>query len=173
MHLVNGLEALPAEDRIKQLSPIILARLYLVLLKEIEAEQVPQVMVYNKCDLINEPPRVDRDANGRVRRVWVSALNGEGVDLLREVVAELLSTGQMHLNLRLSPADGRLRARLFEDGVVRNEVILDDGAQELEVLISESRLRHLCRLVNTDADELLASSCALPEWSLQSGAAAG
>ncbi len=38
LHLANGLEALPAEDRFKQLPAIILARLYLVLLREIETD---------------------------------------------------------------------------------------------------------------------------------------
>lgn len=142
-------------------------------LKAIEAEHVPQIMVYNKCDLNNEPVRVDRDSEGQIQRVWLSALNNDGIDLLREVIAEALSAGLLHLSVPIEPSAGRLRALLFEEGVVRKEVSGDDGIQELEILIAESRLRQLCSLVNTDADELLASSCALPDWSLQSGAAAG
>ena len=142
-------------------------------LREIEAEHVQQIMVYNKCELINESPRVDRDAAGGVRRVWLSALTGDGVELLLAVIAEALSVGQLRVTLRIPPSAGRLRARLFEEGVVRGEVVLDDGAQEVDVLIAEDRLRHLCRIVDIDADELLASSCTGSAWSLQSGAAAG
>ena len=142
-------------------------------LREIEAGDVPQIMVYNKCDLTDEPARIDRDSAGNVRRVWLSALDGAGVELLLEVVAETLSAGKLHLVLRIPPHAGALRARLFDEGVVRNEKSLDEGIQQLEVVIAESRLRQLCQIAAIDADELLASSCAASDWSLQSGAAAG
>ena len=58
-------------------------------LKEIGAEGVPQIEVYNKIDLVPEfTPRVERDEHGRVRRVWVSAVSGAGLELLRAAVAE-------------------------------------------------------------------------------------
>ncbi|NNF66029.1 MAG: GTPase HflX [Gammaproteobacteria bacterium] len=142
-------------------------------LAAIEAEHVKQIMVYNKCELVDEQPRIDRDAAGRVRRVWLSALTGEGIELLLDVIAETLTQGQLRLTLRIPPAAGKLRARLFEEGVVRNEVIMDDGVQEVDVLIGEDRLRHLCRMMDIDADKLLESSCTDSAWSLQSGAAAG
>ncbi len=60
-------------------------------LTEIEAEQVPQLLVYNKIDLINDcVPRVERDANGYPRRVWVSAVTGAGIDLLQQTIVECL-----------------------------------------------------------------------------------
>ncbi len=56
-------------------------------LKEIGAEAVPQIEVYNKIDLLPESaPRMERDEQGNVRRVWVSAVSGAGLDLLREAV---------------------------------------------------------------------------------------
>ncbi len=142
-------------------------------LRQVEAADVPQIMVYNKCDLSDEPARVDRDSEGRVRRVWVSALEGSGIDDLLEVIAESLSAGKRQLTLRLPPSAGRLRARLFAEGAVRREAALDDGGQEVDVLIAESRLRQLCSGADIDADELLRSSCTPTGGSLQSGAAAG
>jgi GTP-binding protein HflX len=57
-------------------------------LKEIGAEAVPQIEVYNKIDLLPaSAPRMERDEQGNVRRVWVSAASGGGLDLLREAVA--------------------------------------------------------------------------------------
>lgn len=57
-------------------------------LKEIGAEAVPQIEVYNKIDLIpGASPRVEHDEQGRVKRVWVSAVSGAGLDMLREAVA--------------------------------------------------------------------------------------
>ncbi|MFO1298205.1 MAG: GTPase HflX [Rubrivivax sp.] len=64
-------------------------------LAEIGAAGVPQLLVYNKCDRL-EPTRQPREAEDRVevpggvqrRRVFVSALTGSGLDVLRRVLAE-------------------------------------------------------------------------------------
>jgi len=67
-------------------------------LDEIGASQLPQVLVFNKCDLLeaSRRPRQAADwvarANGqRVRRVFVSARDGEGIEVLRQVLAEATS----------------------------------------------------------------------------------
>jgi len=58
-------------------------------LEEIGAEEVPQLIVCNKIDLLDDrTPRIDRDENGRAVRVWLSAHTGEGIDLLRQVLTE-------------------------------------------------------------------------------------
>ncbi len=58
-------------------------------LAEIGAAQVPQILVWNKIDLTPAEPVVERDECGSIRRVFLSARTGEGLDLLREVLAEL------------------------------------------------------------------------------------
>lgn len=58
-------------------------------LSQIGADEVPQLVVCNKIDkLENHQPRIDRDENGRITRVWLSAVTGEGVDLLRQALKE-------------------------------------------------------------------------------------
>ncbi|MBL8487623.1 MAG: GTPase HflX [Rhodocyclaceae bacterium] len=57
-------------------------------LKEIGADRVPQILVWNKIDLTAAAPGIDRDDYGRLRRVRVSARSGAGMDLLREALAE-------------------------------------------------------------------------------------
>jgi GTP-binding protein HflX len=55
----------------------------------IGAEDVPQLEIYNKIDRIEGcKPQLERDAFGRARRVWLSALSGEGIDLLQQALAE-------------------------------------------------------------------------------------
>jgi len=61
-----------------------------IVLNEIEADEVPQIVVYNKIDMLPEAqPRVDRDENGKVWRVWVSAVTGAGIDNLRKILHEV------------------------------------------------------------------------------------
>ena len=57
-------------------------------LKEIGADHIPQILVMNKIDLNGLPPGVERDEYGRISRVWVSAHGGQGLDLLRQALAE-------------------------------------------------------------------------------------
>jgi GTP-binding protein HflX len=57
-------------------------------LVEIGATQVPQVLVHNQIDRVGLAPAVARDEYGRITCVHVSAKTGEGMDLLRQVMAE-------------------------------------------------------------------------------------
>lgn len=65
-------------------------------LHEIGAQDVPQLLVFNKCDALPEgnEPRAQRDhyeVDGRqLDRVFVSAQSGEGLALLRQALAEIV-----------------------------------------------------------------------------------
>ncbi|MES9962807.1 MAG: ribosome rescue GTPase HflX [Candidatus Sedimenticola sp. 20ELBAFRAG] len=103
-------------------------------LVQIGANEVTQIEVYNKIDLMeDQPARVERGEDGLVKRVWLSAKTGEGVGLLLEALAEFFHQEHVHKVLQLQPADGRLRARLFQHGKVLSEQVTDDGGWELEV----------------------------------------
>jgi GTP-binding protein HflX len=58
-------------------------------LAQIAADEVPQLIVYNKIDkLDNMQPKLDRDQEGNITRVWLSARTGKGIDLLRQALQE-------------------------------------------------------------------------------------
>jgi len=57
-------------------------------LAEIGAAEVPQVMVLNKIDVAGMEPGLERDEYGKIRKVWVSAQNSAGMELLRQALAE-------------------------------------------------------------------------------------
>jgi GTPase len=79
-------------------------------LAEIGAADVPQIVVFNKLDRMaeTERPRVLADmievGAGRVPRVFVSALSGEGLDLLRKRIAQAAAGAD--LNAAVEPASG-------------------------------------------------------------------
>ncbi len=58
-------------------------------LAEIGAADVPQVMIFNKIDLTRAPAAVRRDECGKISRVFLSAATGEGLNLLRDALAEI------------------------------------------------------------------------------------
>lgn len=57
-------------------------------LDEIGARDVPQLIVWNKIDLTEASPGVDRDEYGNISRVRISSRTGDGLELLRQTLAE-------------------------------------------------------------------------------------
>jgi GTP-binding protein HflX len=112
-------------------------------LEEIGAQDVPQILVFNKIDMLHAEsdateerkafaPRADSVDGGRIQRVWVSAAQGRGLDLLRETLGRALQRERVHCWLRVPDDAGKLRAWLFEQGLVANERPAASG-WELEI----------------------------------------
>ncbi len=112
-------------------------------LEEIEAHELPQLQVFNKTDLLGMKPRLDRDENGRPYRVWISAQDQEGFDLLQLAIAELLGEDLIHEFIPVPHDQGRLRSRLYKMGVVHSESYNDDGLPVLEVRMPREELQKL------------------------------
>src|SRR5277367_5177737 len=60
-------------------------------LEEIGAQEIPQIIVYNKIDRLDMQPRIDREEEGRAQAVWISAQTRSGMDLLASAVAERIA----------------------------------------------------------------------------------
>ncbi|MEX2326647.1 MAG: GTPase HflX, partial [Pseudomonadales bacterium] len=116
-----------------------------LVLNEIDAEAVPQLLVFNKIDVLGESPRVDYDENGAPKRVWLSAMTGEGIDLLIIAVSQLLSNHVIETTLSLSPNQGQLRAELFALGAVLGEDTDVDGTINMRLRIEQHRLERIAR----------------------------
>ncbi len=72
-------------------------------LKEVGAETIPQLLVYNKIDLLEDGrARIERDEQGMPRKIWVSAVTGEGLSLLRKALSEF---SQKYERLRREQAE--------------------------------------------------------------------
>jgi GTP-binding protein HflX len=118
LHVVDAADPL-RDERIGQVNAV---------LKEIEAGDIPQMLVFNKIDLLEEhgQPRREQPADG-VEKVWVSARAGAGLDLLRAAIAQRFAAQRMQGELRLAPTQARLRARLHALGAVSGEVADEHG----------------------------------------------
>ncbi|MCG6887118.1 MAG: GTPase HflX [Proteobacteria bacterium] len=110
-----------------------------LVLTEIGAEQRPQLLVYNKIDLLPDmPPRLERDEQGRPVRVWVSAVTGAGMDQLLGAIDEILNADIHSYTLRLPPQAGRLHARLYQLGGVQDEATTAEGHWLIQVDLRDS-----------------------------------
>jgi GTPase len=114
-------------------------------LAEIGADEIPRLQVYNKLDLLEQAPRIDRDADGKPERVWLSAVTGEGVDLLLQAVSELAGQDMVNEELDLAPDQGSLRAALYRLGAVESENYNDDGSAHLQVRLPRADWNRLMK----------------------------
>ncbi|QTL35875.1 MULTISPECIES: ribosome rescue GTPase HflX [Pseudoalteromonas] len=108
-------------------------------LKEIEADEIPQLLVYNKIDLVDEiNPKIDRDDQGVPVRVWLSAHTGEGIELLEQAISELLAKKIFASKLLVPPAFGKLRGALFNLNAVNGESYDEAGNWLLDVRLPQA-----------------------------------
>jgi GTP-binding protein HflX len=104
-----------------------------LVLKEIGADYVPVLKVMNKIDKLDSAPRIERDSHGVPDVVWLSAQQGQGLELLHEALTERLANDVIGFSLRLNPEQGKLRAGLHELNAVREETFDEHGHSLLNV----------------------------------------
>ncbi|MBP6799237.1 MAG: GTPase HflX [Luteimonas sp.] len=127
LHVVDAADP-QREERIAQVDAV---------LAEIGAGDIPQLLVFNKIDRI-EGATARRDAPGEGReRVWISARDGLGLDLLQDALSQRLAQRRVVAELVLPPGAGRLRARLHALDAVRGESH-DEHGWRLSVDLSEA-----------------------------------
>jgi len=78
LHVVDAASPVRA-DQIEQVNAV---------LREIGADHIPQILVWNKIDQSGMAAAVERDEYDKIERIFLSAQTGEGVGLLRQAMAE-------------------------------------------------------------------------------------
>lgn len=58
-------------------------------LREIGADHIPQLLIWNKIDLAGFEPKFEHDEYDKMQRVFLSAKTGAGLDLLRQAISEI------------------------------------------------------------------------------------
>jgi len=119
------------EDRMRQVRDV---------LEQIGASDVPTLDVYNKvdrADQLGEPPAPD------CAKLCVSAKTGAGIEALLDAIRAQAVGAPVVGQLRLEPAQSRIRALLFNWDAVKSEKIDSCGRFMLEVELSARRWREL------------------------------
>ncbi|GAB3039326.1 GTPase HflX [Oleiagrimonas citrea] len=107
----------------------LLAQVVNEVLAEIGAGDVPQLRVMNKIDLTDAEPSIQRDGEGVPQQVSLSAVTGQGLDLLRQALGERLGGERVRVELQLPLSAGRMHARLTALGAIAEEHVDADGWQ--------------------------------------------
>ena len=108
-------------------------------LKELGADQVPAVLVWNKVDQLAPgdraglPLEFQAPEHAFVATCEISAHKGTGLDELRDAASWQLGAAHQDLHVLLSPAEGKMRAWLYAQGAVVTEEIRENGSFALLV----------------------------------------
>lgn len=146
LHVIDAHEP----DRVEQIEQV------MAVLTEIGAQGLPILEVYNKLDLLDGvEPQIQRDGDGKPQRVWLSARDGRGLDLLRQAVAELLEDDLFVGTLRLGRQFARLRAQFFSAGAVQSETHDEDGVSVLAVRLPRIEFNRLISREGLELEDFL------------------
>ena len=118
VHVVDGSDPNPQE----QISAV------REVLKQIEAADIPELVVINKCD-IAEPAELIALTHEIDDLVEVSAVTGTGIDVLLGRIDELLPSPQVEVDVLLPYTQGSLVARIHREGEVISLEHGPDGYQ--------------------------------------------
>lgn len=121
---------------------------------EIGADKVPQIEVMNKIDLGGQTPHIEEGDGVNPTRIFVSAQQGLGLDLLLEYLGNYFAGQMFRGELTLQPQHARLRAKLYTDKAIQQETVTDAGNFRLEVVIDQRRLDQYLREENLTMDDL-------------------
>ena len=126
-----------------------------LVLKEIGADDVPVLKVMNKIDRLDSAPRIERDGQGVPEVVWLSAQQGQGLELLHEALTERLADDVIGFSLTLTPEQGKLRAGLHELNAVREEAFDEQGHSVLDVRLPRRDFNQLMAQLGERANTYL------------------
>jgi len=115
-------------------------------LRSVDASQIPIVRVFNKTDLVDRPVSTQLNTQGQVERIDVSALNGTGLDELKEIIALRLKGRKINTWISLEGRHAKLRSQLFDLGAVEEEKVSDDGQWLLHINLSQQDAERLGRM---------------------------
>jgi len=112
-------------------------------LKQIKADKIPVIDVYNKIDLSQIATKVNRDEEGMVNQCWLSAETGAGVEMLLTAIEERFNRTHVLKDILLPAHLGKLRAIFYQWDAVRKDSYNDDNSWSLSVELAPEKWKML------------------------------
>lgn len=105
-------------------------------LQEIEALDIPTLLVYNKVDRLDGvTPHIEYREDGMPVAVYLSAQDQQGLDLLFQAMQARLSRELVRERLLLPPTSGQLYAEFYQRRCILNEEFNEFGDRLVEIEI--------------------------------------
>jgi len=125
-------------------------------LEEIEADDIQQLMVCNKIDRMDGvSAKIDRNEAGMPIRVWLSAQQGLGIDLLLSAITECLSKHMVQHRLLIPPQKSSLRGVFFEMNCIASQDYAENGDWQVDVRMEQRDWNRLIKRSDVDLESYI------------------
>ena len=119
-------------------------------------EKYLNLLVCNKIDQLDDvEPRIDRDENGHPIRVWLSARQGVGIELLFVALTERLGKKIVKHCLKIPPHYGKLRGMLYKLNCIDNESYDDNGNCLVDIKLPKTEWERLIKQDNAPIESFI------------------
>ncbi len=110
-------------------------------LAEIGADKIPQIQLFNKIDLSDGiTPRLETDAAGKPGKVWLSAKQKLGLDLLDQALSDFFQDNFIDKVILIEPQQASVRAKLFDVGEIIDDQPDSAGGWKMSIRIHKKDL---------------------------------
>ena len=132
-----------------------------LVLKQIHSDNKPILEVYNKIDLLDDvQPSIQYDKQVDMPvSVFLSAEKQIGIDLLYEAISHHFHKHWSQGKLTIPVSQAKLRAELYQLGVIENETISEDGAYILSVNMARRDLLNIIKNNNLELSRCFRAEC--------------
>ena len=158
-HLITSFEATLEEVRwadfllhvVDASSPDVIEQVNAVnnLLKELECDKKPIIMVLNKVDVLKDPSIITFFKSKYDHIVTISALAGQNMEELKQVMINFADKGSTEIKLECGVNNGRLLAYIYENSRVLNRTFKNSSVC-FHIVIEEKNLSRLYQLGEED-----------------------
>jgi len=145
---------------IDQSDPLHLERITQVneVLEDVGAQDVPQIMVYNKIDKLTKGPAYlpALEHNGELRGacVWLSALKNTGLEELHHALLDQFKSYYITGQITLNSSQGAVRAALYQLGAVKSDTQTDKGDWNLDIQMNRIGFKQFCKKQDLNEQQL-------------------
>lgn len=124
-------------------------------IQEIGAEHVPQIEIYNKIDLNNQTPRVEPSDGTTPTRIFISAQQCLGIDVLLNYLGDYFATQVFNGVIQLEAKHAKLRAQLYKEEAISAETINELGDYVLTLKIDQPLFDKLLKEAQLELADIL------------------
>ena len=110
-----------------------------LVLREIGAEDIPTIKVFNKIDMIKNSPELKKDSEGNLS-VFLSAQKNLGLDCLSDAIFRILTANHEEYYVKLEPEQEKLRSQIHSRCQVIKESFDETGHTNLQLYLPPKTL---------------------------------
>ena len=158
-HLITSFEATLEEVRwadfllhvVDASSPDVIEQVTAVnnVLKELDCEKKPIIMVLNKADVLKDSSIITFFKSKYDNTVTISALTGQDIEILKREMVNFADMGSTEIKLECGVSNGKLLAYIYENSRVLKRTFINTSVH-FHIVIEEKNLSKLYQLGGED-----------------------